>query len=87
LEVVVVVIIIIVKHLVFLSSLEVDLRTTGAATALDDVGSINLGEIVVFGIYSECLLDSDIQESSLFCYCAGRGFIDDELVCTFLVHG
>jgi hypothetical protein len=57
--VVVILIVVVVDHLVLLSGLEVNLCTTGAAAALDDVGSVNLGKIIFFDIYDECLLDSD----------------------------
>lgn len=47
LEILVVIIFVVVNHFVRLRSREVDLGATGAAAALDDVGRVDLGEIVL----------------------------------------
>jgi hypothetical protein len=50
-----VILLIVVDHLVLLNSREVDLAATGAATALDDVGGVDLREVVLLGVCGDSM--------------------------------
>jgi hypothetical protein len=50
-----VILLIVVDHLVLLNSREVDLAATGAATALDDVGGVDLREVVLLGVCGDSI--------------------------------
>lgn len=43
-------VVVVINHFVLLRGLEVDLGTASAAAALDDVGRVDLGEIVLLDI-------------------------------------
>jgi hypothetical protein len=50
-----VILLIVVDHRVLLNSREVDLAATSAATALDDVGGVNLREVVLLGVCGDSM--------------------------------
>lgn len=49
---VLVIVVLVLLHLFSLDAGKVDLSTTGATAALDDVGGVDLGKVVLVGVYS-----------------------------------